>query len=101
MKATDCIFYGFTGIINPLGMLGEQSKRLLITCLEHDLQAFRTFFQHPAVYYADNSIKIVIYCLSVYLVTLPSPLLVILVRKESNDLKAVPSPHNPSRSMKA
>ena len=54
-KTTDRIFYGFTGVINPLEILGDHEKRSKITSrlrviyrLFEYLQAFLLFSQHPS-----------------------------------------------------
>ena len=47
--STDCIFYGFTSVISPLGYLGEQDKNINCTEITNkkrevsDLKAIQVF----------------------------------------------------------
>ena len=46
IKAIGCTFYGFTGVISPLAMLGTQKITLHLpeSC---DLEVFLVFSKHP------------------------------------------------------
>lgn len=48
IKTINSIFYGFPGVKNPLGMLGEHSQSLQITCIRTACD-LRTFLCSPNI----------------------------------------------------